>query len=83
VRASVACLPGLRVAGEASSAGERGRGAAGPGAFGWVIAAIVVLMLGGLVATIVVSVRHDVASGYIERHDVAPAPAPDESAVGR
>ena len=32
-----------------------------------VLAGIVLLMLGGLVATIVISVQHDVSSGYIEQ----------------
>lgn len=31
----------------------------------WILAAIIVLSLGSLVATIVISVHHDVARGYI------------------
>lgn len=32
---------------------------------GWIIAAIIVLMIGGMIATIAISVRHDVSGGYI------------------
>ena len=39
----------------------------GPGPVVLVLAGIVLLMLGGLVATIVVSVQHDVSSGYVEQ----------------
>lgn len=47
----------------------------GPGAVGWIIAAIILLFsVGGLVATIAISVRHDVSSGYIPREARQPAP---------
>jgi hypothetical protein len=39
----------------------------------WIIAGIIVVSIGGLVATIVISVKHDVASGYIPREERRPA----------
>ncbi len=50
----------------------------GPGFMGWIIAGIVLLSIGGLVATVVISVRHDVSSGYIPPEARRPAvAAPD------
>ncbi len=37
----------------------------GPGLTGWILAAIVLLMLGGMIATIAVSAHYEVSDGYI------------------
>lgn len=37
----------------------------GPGAVGWIIAAIILLTVGGMIATITISLSNDVPSGYI------------------
>lgn len=38
----------------------------------WILAAIVVLTLGGTIATMVISARYDVAGGYIPPEQRAP-----------